>query len=117
MRCVYPTAGWTIGSEKVDKDVKEQVDLLNSEKMNLWELATLFKNPADVTTMKKIFPQTEQYELIKTIVLTVVAALDFHNTEDDSAHPSLDKADKDLAAKFRNHRHETGKNYSAKPEY
>jgi hypothetical protein len=50
------------------------------------------------------------------LVIASIFHIPFAEDINDSIEKLLDKFD-NLEAKFRNHRHETGKTFSAKPEY
>jgi hypothetical protein len=100
----------------MDKDIKETMDFLVSDAINIWELSGLFDNPKDVEVLKKMFPEP-MFTMLKAIVKNVESMIEFHNENDDSAHEDIRDSVKNLEAKFRNHRHETGKTFSAKPEY
>ena len=84
----------------------------------IWDIDTMLQNKdEDYKQLEKVF-SPQQLEIVSSIVRKAVAGLDeFHNSKDSDAHPNLKDQIDDLAAKFRNHRHETGKTFSAKPEY
>jgi predicted transcriptional regulator len=71
---------------------------------------------AEYKELAKVF-SPQQLDVLSAIVAKAVAAIEWHNGKDSDAHPNLEEKVNDLAAKFRNHRHETGKTFSAKPEY
>jgi hypothetical protein len=65
----------------------------------------------------KLFSK-EQKEALIAIFKRLVNIEDYHGYKDTCPHEeTLGKAINQLEAKFRNHRHETGKTFSAKPEY
>ena len=63
----------------------------------------------------------EQAQIMAAIIRSLMWLVDdWHNggkNGDESAHEDIREYMKNLEAKFRNHRHETGKTFSAKPEY
>jgi len=85
---------------------------------NLWGMENVVVGPTDddKATLLKIF-SAEQLKFIQRLIENTVAALEFHNKEDEEAHPVIrDKVDKN-DARMRNHRHELGSTYSAKAEF
>lgn len=100
----------------MDKDISEMLAFFKSDECNLWELENLFTDQVDFETLKKMCPEPLA-TIIKTIVEKCVKALEWHDSDESEAHADVRKARSDLEAKFRNHRHETGKTFSAKPEY
>jgi hypothetical protein len=63
----------------------------------------------------------EQRQLIADLINEILTWYKFHTEDDSEPHPKAFKSiaeplDK-LEAKFRNHRHETGKTFSAKPDF
>ena len=83
----------------------------------IWDINTLLQDKdEDYKELEKVF-SPQQLEVLSAIVAKAVAGLEWHNGKDSDAHPNLEEKVADLAAKFRNHRHETGKTFSAKPEY
>lgn len=92
------------------------VAYFKSKEINLWELDNMLSNPEDQKVLLKLF-SSEQLEVVKAIIKNTISALEWHNKDDTEAHSDIREMFKALEAKFRNHRHETGKTYSAKPEY
>jgi len=67
--------------------------------------------------LEKLFGK-EQAIVLKIIVKKIVDALEWHMREDDEPHvKTLGKDIEKLEAKFRNHRHDANKTYTAKPEW
>jgi hypothetical protein len=105
----------------MDKDVKDLIEWLADEKgdvANLWGMENTISEPLpkDKATLLKIFNE-EQLAIIVQIVKNTVAALKFHDTEQDDSHNDLRENIEATNAKLRNHRHDTTKQYSSKPEF
>lgn len=100
----------------MDKDVEGIIEFFQSKNMNLWELDSLFESPADVKTLKKMFPEP-MFIMLKTMVKQTIKAFEFHNTPDSGAHENLLDALNEQDAKLQNHRHDTTKTFSAKAEF
>jgi tRNA U38,U39,U40 pseudouridine synthase TruA len=69
------------------------------------------------TDFAKIFSK-EQREAIIAIIARIVSTHDFHAYTDEQPHSeTIAKRVYDLEAKLRNHRHDMGKIFTAKPEF
>ena len=105
----------------MDKDVKELIEYLGdkeSDGVSIWGMENAFVDPLPEfkESLEKIFTE-EQLAIITQLIKNVVAALKFHDDEQDDSHEDLrDKID-NVEAKLRNHRHDTTKTFSAKPEF
>jgi hypothetical protein len=81
-----------------------------------WDAVSAFTNDLDGKLLAKAF-SPEQYRILCAMFKKLDAALEWHDSEEnENAHPLLLKKVDNLDAKLRNHRHETGKTFSAKPE-
>jgi hypothetical protein len=113
----------------MDEDVINLLEWLeedhDGEVANIWGMKDVIVEPStkkdetgvsDAETLRKIFNE-EQLRFIQILVKSIVAALSFHRNEDDGVHPCIREELKKLDAKMRNHRHELGVAYSAKPEF
>lgn len=106
-------------SENKEQTTKEFLkELGTGDYSNLWELNDTLQSehPDDKAPFLKIFNE-DQLGLLKIIVNHCVTALEFHSKKDDEAHPDLREKVENIDAKLRNHRHDTTKQYSAKPEF
>jgi predicted transcriptional regulator len=105
-------------SEEDKITLKGVIEYITEKKgASIWDINTMLSNKdEEYKELEKVF-SPQQLEVIGAIVNKAVLALEWHNSKDSDAHPNLEEQLSDLAAKFRNHRHETGKTFSAKPEY
>ena len=71
-------------------------------------------------TIAKLFSK-EQKQALVAIIGRVVKMINFHACEDKAPHEDkfiqLNDNTEKVDAKLRNHRHDLGKQYSAKPEF
>ncbi len=104
-------------SEKEQTTKEFLKELGKGDYANLWELRDTLQSqhPDDKKTFLKIFNE-DQMELISIIVNFMVKALEFHDKYEES-HEAFRKEVTSIDAKLRNHRHDTTKQYSAKPEF
>lgn len=100
-----------------DKDKQELLEFWESDDFNLYELQVALQNKLNYEVHVAFLgePQTKMLKIFLDKLLAFID--DYHNGKDSESHPDLRETIKTLEAKFRNHRHETGKTFSAKPEY
>ena len=102
-----------------DKELDEMLEYLQKKNgATIWDMETLFEGKdEDIKQLLKIF-NPQQLAVLRAIISKALYGLgEWHNSKDSDAHPDIQEKINDLSAKFRNHRHETGKTFSAKPEY
>jgi len=101
----------------MDKDVKDFLDWLESDDVNIWELDNYLKDKHEQKTLNKIFTN-EQLIILRAIIRHSIWSLDeWHNEKDEESHADIREQIRKLEARFRNHRHETTKKFSGKAEY
>ena len=113
----------------MEKDVKELLEWLEDTQgdvASIWGMSDVITDPSikkndngfsDAETLRKIFTE-EQLAFVKILVNNIIKAIVFHNTESlAESHMDIRKDIEHLDAKLRNHRHDTTKQYSAKPEF
>lgn len=105
-------------SKEDEITLKGTIEYLTDKKgATIWDINSILEDKdAEYKELEKVF-SPQQLEVLAAIVAKVVAGLEWHNGKDSEAHPNIEEKVDDLAAKFSNHRHETGKTFSAKPEY
>jgi len=100
-----------------EKDTKQLLDFWESTDFNLWDLQSTLADKVNFEIYVAVLGKP-QAELLKYLLGKMLWTLDeWHDREDTDSHHDIREAMKSLEAKFRNHRHETGKTFSAKPEY
>jgi hypothetical protein len=93
------------------------LEFWGSKEFNLYELESALDNKLDYEIYAGILGEP-QASMLKIFVKKLIWFIDeWHNKPDSESHEDIRKTIDKLDAKFRNHRHETGKTYSAKPEY
>lgn len=104
-------------SEEEKPTVEGIIEYFKEKDVNIWDINNFFDDQdSDYQLLKQVF-SPQQLELLGILLHKGIDGLEFHNSKDSEAHQDIREKIEDLAAKFRNHRHETGKTYSAKPEY
>lgn len=82
----------------------------------IWEINSMFDSQEDLKVFQSIF-NDEQIRFIKALINKLVFGLDeFHNSNDSDAHPDIREEIADLKEKYKNHRHDLNRTFSAKPE-
>jgi hypothetical protein len=113
----------------MEKDIKELLEWLadkNGDVASIWGMSDVITEPntkknengfSDAETLHKIFTD-EQLSFIRILVSNVIKAFEFHNNDSlAEAHPEIKEELEKIDAKLRNHRHDTTKQFSAKPEF
>lgn len=77
------------------------------------DLIEYLMNEKEDSGFDKLFTREQRIALL-ALFRKVMYAQEFHEFKDKNPH---DEQLSDLAAKLRNHRHDTSKQYSAKPEF
>ena len=106
-------------SEEDKPSLKGTLEYFKDKKgATIWDINRMMQDKDDdFKELEKVF-SPQQLDVLSAIVAKAIAGLDeYHNSKDSDAHPNLQDQISTLEAKFRNHRHKTGKTFSAKPEY
>lgn len=107
-----------MSGKESDETLESEIQFLEEKKVVWWDAIAAFSNEkTDGKILRQAFTP-EQYRIIKALLTKLGEALDWHMDKQEDPHSETlgDKISR-LDAKLRNHRHETGKTFSAKPEF
>jgi hypothetical protein len=71
----------------------------------------------DEKLLEKAFPDPQQRIVLVALFDRVLDMLQYHTEEEEPHEEQLGEKIRNVDAKLRNHRHDTTKQYSAKPEF
>jgi hypothetical protein len=103
-------------SEEDLETLESEIEFIEREDISFFDVFSAITNDTDGKILAKAFT-SEQYSIIKAIVKAISDAYEFHDGKESESHPDLREAISKVEAKLRNHRHETGKSFSAKAEF
>jgi hypothetical protein len=101
-----------MNQEEINQTRKEIRDFIPSD-MYGDDLIEYLMDDNDDSGFDKLFTKEQRVALL-ALFKKVMYAQSFHEYKDKNPH---DEQLSDLSAKLRNHRHDTTKQYSAKPEF
>ena len=100
-----------------EKNLKADVEAFLPEDAYSNDLITFLLDGGENGSFAKLFTREQRVALI-AIFQRIIQSEDFHQYTDEKPHgETLGKTVSNIEAKLRNHRHDTTKTYSAKPEF
>ncbi len=104
-------------SEKEEEKLESELKYIERKDISFYDVLSAITNNTDGKLLGQTFT-SEQWRIIRALAKAVNDFIEFHTSgDDDEPHKNIKAEIEKVDARLRNHRHETGKVFSAKAEF